>query len=613
MSGCDLQLPRRAIFAGVLSLPLWTDPTPRKNHLRGVLGALLGAPAEATPATLTAVLTPSGLASALTPANIAAFAKTAAPRATQIIIDQSKTDQAFVGVGAALTDSAVFCLTTYLTQAQRTALFTEMFGTNGLSTVRLCMGSSDFSRNTSYYTYADNGGTADPRLASFSVQPDIDRGIVPLALEILAINSNVKFIAAPWSPPAWLKSNSAIVNGFFAVNAANMTTWADYFVKFIQAYRALGIPIAYVTPQNEPNVSSSNYPCCGWTAADINIFVKRHLGPAFESAGLATKILMGDADWTQTPAYATTALGDAATSPYVAGSAWHGYVGTPATETAVHKSFPAKEMHFTEYRTLLSQSLDAAQAQMAGDSIIGNMRNGCQSVTFWNMALDQAGNPVAPASTGRRGVIVIQNDGSGTITRTPDYYALAHIGRYVKRGALKVASSSPASYSTGKDIETVAWLNPDGSTVVFIWNGAVSDKSIALTDGRSGRISDNFTVTARSMVTVIYPQLPAKAALAISGEPAATAGPSPYSFTPAVSGGVPVYTFALAGALPSGLSFNTATGAIMGTPTADGAAFGLSITATDQVGATSTLGPFSIAVSRVAAPTSPPAQDAAPN
>ena len=91
----------------------------------------------------------------------------------------------------------------------------------------------------------------------------------------------------------------------------------------------------------------------------------------------------------------------------------------------------------------------------------------------------------------------------------------------------------------------------------------------------------------------------APATLTISGTPSPTATVgTPYSFTPTASGGVTPRSFALvAGTLPAGLSFNTATGAITGTPTAAGSATGLSIRVTDNVGATATLASFGITVS----------------
>lgn len=55
--------------------------------------------------------------------------------------------------------------------------------------------------------------------------------------------------------------------------------------------------------------------------------------------------------------------------------------------------------------------------------------------------------------------------------------------------------------------------------------------------------------------------------LTINGSPPATASVGvAYSFTPTTTGGKAPLTFSLVGSLPAGLSFNTATGAITGTP-----------------------------------------------
>ena len=160
-----------------------------------------------------------------------------------------------------------------------------MFGANGFQTVRICMGASDFS-SVAPFTYDDSGSAT---LANFSVQPDAAR-VIPVLQEILAINPRVKVIASPWTAPAALKTNTSLLGGAFTVSAANMTTWASYFVKFIQAYAAYSIPIWAVTTQNEPGYAPSNYPgCTVGTAATWPTFIGSYLGPAFDSAGIVTR------------------------------------------------------------------------------------------------------------------------------------------------------------------------------------------------------------------------------------------------------------------------------------------------------------------------------------
>ncbi|MBJ7410839.1 MAG: putative Ig domain-containing protein [Phenylobacterium sp.] len=87
------------------------------------------------------------------------------------------------------------------------------------------------------------------------------------------------------------------------------------------------------------------------------------------------------------------------------------------------------------------------------------------------------------------------------------------------------------------------------------------------------------------------------AALSISGAPPAANVGIAYTFAPTSAGGHTPKTYALTGTLPPGLSFNTATGAITGTPLSTGTASGLNITVTDADGLTASLGTFSLTVS----------------
>jgi hypothetical protein len=65
-------------------------------------------------------------------------------------------------------------------------------------------------------------------------------------------------------------------------------------------------------------------------------------------------------------------------------------------------------------------------------------------------------------------------------------------------------------------------------------------------------------------------------------------------------GGVEPYTFSLSGTLPAGLSFDTKTGGIYGTPITAQIRTGLNVTVTDSASATASLSSFQIAVTAVA-------------
>lgn len=92
------------------------------------------------------------------------------------------------------------------------------------------------------------------------------------------------------------------------------------------------------------------------------------------------------------------------------------------------------------------------------------------------------------------------------------------------------------------------------------------------------------------------------ATLTITGTPPDGIVGVSYTFTPGGAGGHAPKSYALTGTLPAGLSFNTSTGAITGTPLADETAGGLNITVTDDDGLTASLGVFDIDVTAATVP-----------
>lgn len=110
-------------------------------------------------------------------------------------------------------------------------------------------------------------------------------------------------------------------------------------------------------------------------------------------------------------------------------------------------------------------------------------------------------------------------------------------------------------------------------------------------------LASNATTGLSTPATSLGKVAPASGpALTITGTPgpAATIG-QPYSFTPTTAGGTAPCTFSMpSGTLPTGLTLNANTGAITGTPTISQTQSGMMIRATDHVGATDHLGPFSI-------------------
>ena len=191
-----------------------------------------------------------------------------------------------------------------------------------MSYLRLTIGASDM--NERVYSYDDlSKGETDADLARFSLGPDRAE-VVPVLKQILAINPTIKILGSPWSAPAWMKTNNRVKGG--ELKPEYYGAYAAYFVKYIEQMKAEGIPIAAVTVQNEP-LNPKNTPSMAMFAAEEDTFIARYLAPAFQRAGITTKILLYDHN-PDVLSYALSILEDPAASKYVDGTAFHLYGGS---------------------------------------------------------------------------------------------------------------------------------------------------------------------------------------------------------------------------------------------------------------------------------------------
>ncbi|MBL7730504.1 MAG: glucosylceramidase [Chitinophagaceae bacterium] len=376
-----------------------------------------------------------------------------------IEVDSTTTYQTMDGFGYTLTGSSAFLINN-MTSSARSALLNELFGTGtnaiGVSFLRVSIGASDLSPTV--FSYNDMpAGMTDPTLANFSLSKDtVD--LIPVLKSILTINPAIKIMGSPWSPPVWMKDNGSSIGG--SLLPAYYGAYANYFVKYIQAMQAKGIPIHSVTVQNEPQHGGNN-PSMVMTAAQQADFVKNHLGPAFQAAGITTKIIVWDHNC-DNPNYPITVLNDAGARQYVDGSAFHLYAGDISAMTTVHNAYPDKNLYFTEQWTGASGSFNGDLAWHIKNVIIGSARNWGKVILEWNLANDPAYGPHTPGGcTECKGAITINGSGS---TRNVSYYIIAHGSMFVPPGSVRIASGLYAG------LPNVAFKRPDGKKVLIIQN-----------------------------------------------------------------------------------------------------------------------------------------------
>jgi len=418
-----------------------------------------------------------------------------------ITVDESSQFQQMEGFGASFTDSSAWLVYNKLNSAQRTDLMSNLFSpTNGigLGLLRQPMGASDFSA-VGNYSYDDlPAGQTDPNLTSFSINHDLAY-IVPVLKQALQLNPAVKIIGSPWSAPGWMKTSGSMIGGNLKPEA--YTPFANYFVKYIQAYQTQGIPVNYVTVQNEPLFIPGGYPGMGMPATVQASFIKNYLGPAFAASNIKTKILAYDHNW-DVINYPETVLADADSAQFVSGVAWHWYGGDVSAQTIVHDEYPNKDAFITEASGGSWQSGDANAFRAVLDNLIINgSRNWARGVVLWNMALDINNGPTNGGCGTCRGVVTIDQN-SGNVTYNVDYYALGHASKFLKPGAYRIGSNT-----FGSNIENVAFKNPDGSKVLIAYNAGSLQSTFNVLWGNE---SFSYTLNPGAAVTFSWSGSPAR-------------------------------------------------------------------------------------------------------
>ncbi len=374
--------------------------------------------------------------------------------------------QDLLGFGAALTDATCYLLSQMKTDA-RQALLRDCFSTEGLglSIARTTIGSSDYSRDA--YTY-DDTTEPDPQMAHFSL--DHDRAyILPMLREAQQANSDLYVFSSPWSPPAWMKASHTLLGG--SMRKASFAPYADYFVKFLEGYRAEHVNIRAITVQNEIDTDQDGrMPQAMWGQEYEIGFIRDHLGPAIEKSGLDTKIWILDHNYNLW-GRVVDEFEDGDLAKYVDGVAWHGYYGDPSSMTRVHEMFPHKNAYWTEGGpdyTDADYETDWAKWSSKFTTILNNWS---RCIVSWNLVLDEKGRPnIGPFSCG--GVVTL-NSQTQQITQSGMYWAFAHYGRHIRRGARVFATRG-----TVGDVDHVAAQNPDGSRVLVLTNNATTEKRV---------------------------------------------------------------------------------------------------------------------------------------
>lgn len=407
---------------------------------------------------------------------------------TTIEVDASQVFQNVDGFGYTLTGGSVQVIN-QLNATKKQELLNDLFGSSGIgvSYLRISIGASDL--NSEVFSYDDlPAGQTDPTLSQFSIVKD--QAVIQMLKDILMINPNIKILATPWSPPVWMKDNGNSTGG--SLKPEFYGTYAQYFVKYIQAMQAQGIKIDAITPQNEP-LHPGNNPSMYMTPGDQAAFIKNNLGPAFQAANITTKIIAYDHNC-DNPAYPLAVLNDAAANPYVDGSAFHLYAGDISALSTVHNLFPNKNVYFTEQWTSSTGTFSGDLDWHIKNVIIGSMRNWSKTALEWNVANDSSFGPHTPGGcTQCKGAITINS--TTAYDKNVAYYIIAHASKFVPSNSQRIASTQPDNLST------VAFKTPAGKTVLIVQNSNSTDKTFNI---KYNQKTASVKIAGSSVATYIF-------------------------------------------------------------------------------------------------------------
>ena len=361
--------------------------------------------------------------------------------------------QKIIGFGGAITQ-AVGSSYKKLPREKQKELIQDYLGWCNYNIFRLPIGSSDFSPETYSYSKQKN-------LDDFSIEKDFEY-IIPVIKDILEFNPNVKFLASPWSPPSFMKSNKMLTLGGKLLEKYYLL-YAKYLTKYIIEYRKLGININYITIQNEPNALQIWESCLFDTQEEL-CFIKNYLYPKFKENNIETKILIYDHNKEKMYNRANDIISNFSK---VEGIAYHWYTGDHFESIDIcSKMFKNKLLIHTEgcvgYSKFKPEE-EVKNAEIYAHDIIGDLSHGSNAYIDWNILLDYQGGPNHKKNFCNSPIML--NENGDDYYKNLCYYYISQIAMIVRPGATRIATTRYTD-----NIEVVAFENLDKSIGIVLLN-----------------------------------------------------------------------------------------------------------------------------------------------
>lgn len=408
-----------------------------------------------------------------------------------LIINRDQIKQEILGFGGAFTESSSSIYKSLNTE-KKEEIIEAYFGRTGnqYNMGRTHINSCDFSLEN--YAHCDTPG--DIELSTFSISRD-KKMIIPFIKDAIKQSlNNIKILASPWSPPAWMKTNKEMNNGGKLINKYR-SSWANYYCKYIEYYEREEIPIWGISIQNEPEAKQT-WDSCLYSAEEERDFIKHFLGPALEHHDLLSKkVVIWDHNRDVMVERTRKVLEDPIASKYVWGTGFHWYNGDHFEAVQqVHDEFPDKNLIFTEGCQENGPHIGSWKlGERYATSIINDLNRWTRAWLDWNLILNETGGPNHVGNYCSAPIIV--DTQSDTILYQSSYYYIGHFSRFLKRGDQIVKSNLES-----KTLLALSSINKSDELTSVVMNK--SDQNIDFTYSID-EIKLKLKIPSRSIITII--------------------------------------------------------------------------------------------------------------
>ncbi len=386
--------------------------------------------------------------------------------------DTGQRDQTWRGFGGCFNELGWIALEALASGARRRVL-QALFGPEAdgcrLRACRVPIGANDYAETW----YSPNETDGDYAMEHFSLERD-RRYLMPYIRAALALQPELTLFASPWSPPTWMKFPKSYNYGRLVWTRRNRKAYAEYLRRFVEGYRAEGLPLTAVHVQNEPN-SDQKFPSCLWSGEQMRDFIREDLGPLFRRAQLDCEIWAGTIEREDFHAWGDTIFSDDQCRKYVRGMSFQ-WAGKGQVQR-MRLSWP--EVPLIQSESECGSGANSwAEAHHTFDLLWHYLTNGVEAYTYWNLVLPPGG--VSTWGWPQNALVTV-DPATREVTYNPDFYAMAHLSRYVQPGARRICLVGPW---TGN---SVAFENPDGAVVVAVQNAAREARDFVF-EGAAGKV-----------------------------------------------------------------------------------------------------------------------------